>query len=455
MPPPAGKELFPLMPMQNICARWPLAVVFAVLGAQLAWGKGDYFCSVYKTHQIIGHVIIYTWLQILTELIHWLIAEYQIVIGYVVKHLQKRGVHFFKEKLILGFSIMWVFKVWTPFPGSCREHRHNALLLWAVFFHILSWGSLPHLGRDPCNWCRGVLWRHSKDTDPGPVLGLDLAPWAFFVVITGHSRGQPIWTFSMWRCHAGKDNHTVSFEFQILVARLEEWGEFWCPSRSGVGDSLPNHGIWKLLIAVFFSCVAVELQALAQPSWEGGDVFWQCTRPVQAEQEGGAFSMAVLNRGGGPIAGPSTRLSLGLFAGSCWTGVGELLGKLHPNCDNGAVACVSRLCKIHFLLGTCGRRCLGCVMVKPVFPSSYGLRVRQQISDLCKPISCSTALKAFCFTVVYSLWLAWLLAMLLGQGLSHFGTGTTPRLKGIPQCPQVLWWRESCSGAFRGNYWGV
>lgn len=95
MPPPAGKELFPLMPMQNICARWPL--VFAVLGAQLAWGKGDYFCSVYKTHQIIGHVIIYTWLQILTELIHWLIAEYQIVIGYVVKHLQKRGVHFLEK----------------------------------------------------------------------------------------------------------------------------------------------------------------------------------------------------------------------------------------------------------------------------------------------------------------------------------------------------------------------
>lgn len=105
-----------------------------------------------------------------------------------------------------------------------------------------------------------MLWRSGKDTDPGPILGLDLAPRAFNVVVKGNSTAHLFRTFSFWRGASG-DNGAVSLEFPILVASLEIWQVVWYPPWSGIGYILPGLGIQEISIAEFFTLVVVQLQA--------------------------------------------------------------------------------------------------------------------------------------------------------------------------------------------------
>lgn len=92
-------------------------------------------------------------------------------------------------------------------------------------------------------------------------MGLDLAPGAFLVVVTGDSTGHLLRTSSVGRSHANVDHRTVGLEFQILVARLEVRQVVGGPSRSGVGDGLPGIGIRKIRQAEFVPLVVVQLQA--------------------------------------------------------------------------------------------------------------------------------------------------------------------------------------------------
>ncbi len=91
---------------------------------------------------------------------------------------------------------------------------------------------------NPWSW-----WRGNKDTDPGPSVGLDLAPRAFNVHVTGYSNSHLLFMpFSrLW--HAGRDNSAVSLELPISLAGLEIWQDVWYPSQSGVGYIRPGFGI--------------------------------------------------------------------------------------------------------------------------------------------------------------------------------------------------------------------